>query len=122
MRLSLARPSPAPWLAPVRSAAVLTLVSLLASALACGGESATSPAGVTDVVVTGVPQTTVLVGDTVRLVATAVNASGGVVSNQRVTWRSSAPTIAAVSDGGRVIALGGGRATITATVGGHHLR
>jgi outer membrane protein assembly factor BamB len=69
------------------------------------------------VVVTGAPLTTTLVGDSVRLVATAVNATGGVVSNQSVTWRSSAPTVAAVGANGTVVALGAGQAIITASVG-----
>lgn len=69
--------------------------------------------------VTGAPSTTMLVGDSVRLVATAVNATGGIVSDQRVSWKSSAPTVAAVSNTGTVIALAAGKATITASAGGH---
>ena len=54
---------------------------LLAGGFACGGDSTGpgSPEAVASVVVTGAPTTALLVGDSVRLVATAVNATGGVV-------------------------------------------
>ncbi len=69
--------------------------------------------------VTGAPAGTLLVGDSVRLAATALNATGGVVSDQSVTWNSTDPTVAAVSSSGLVVALGAGTATITAASNGH---
>lgn len=110
---------------PVRSFRCFALrgtlaVLLLAAGFGCGGDS-TSPFSedaVESVVITGAPATTLLIGDSVRLIATAVNATGGVVSNQRITWTSSAPTVAAVRENGTVLALGAGSATITAAAGG----
>lgn len=94
---------------------------LLAGGFACGGDSTGpgTPDSVDSVVITGAPTTTMLVGDSVRLVATAVNATGGVVSNQRISWTSSAPIVAAVRENGMLLALGAGSATITATASGH---
>ena len=58
-----------------------------------------------------------MVGESVTLVATATNATGGVISGPPVTWKSSAPAVASVSSAGAVAALSSGRATITASVG-----
>jgi hypothetical protein len=60
-----------------------------------------------------------LVGDVASLIATAVNATGGIISNQNVSWTSSAPTVAAVTAGGQLRALGAGKSVISASVGGH---
>lgn len=99
-------------------AAVIALP--LVGLVACSGDAThPSESAVASVVITGAPATTLLVGDSVRLVATAVNATGSTVANQRVTWKSSEPTVAAVSASGMVIALGAGKATITGSVGSH---
>jgi hypothetical protein len=102
-------------------------IALFACLTACGGGSDSTGstggggdgASVASVVITGVPGTTMLVGDSVHLVATAVNASGGVVSNQTISWTSSAPTVAAVASNGVLRALGAGKSTITASAAGH---
>jgi uncharacterized protein YjdB len=73
---------------------------------------------IASVVITGVPVGVMVVGDSARLVATAVSATGGVVSNPSLTWASSDPTVAAVRTNGSVIALGAGRSIITATAVG----
>ena len=97
---------------------------LLAALAACsGGDDTTGTPGggnsaVATVVVTGAPSAFMLVGDSTRLVATPVNATGGVVSNQPVVWTSSAPAVAAVTASGTLIALGAGSAVITAATGG----
>ncbi|MFL5617444.1 MAG: Ig-like domain-containing protein [Gemmatimonadaceae bacterium] len=99
------------------------LAALLVS-WACGGSGGESTGVETTpeiaaVVVVGAPNTTVMVGESVTLVATATNATGGVVSGPTVSWTSSAPTVASVSSSGLVRALSSGRATITASVGTH---
>ena len=60
-----------------------------------------------------------LIGESATLVATATNASGGVVSGPNVTWKSSAPAVASVTSSGAVKALASGHAVITASVGSH---
>jgi outer membrane protein assembly factor BamB len=106
--------------AALRSRAILAAI-LVAGPVACGDASTGPDAGATvaSVVVAGVPASVLLVGDSVQLVATAVNATGGIVSDQQVTWGSSEPTIATVSTSGTVLALGSGTAVITASVHGH---
>jgi hypothetical protein len=88
------------------------------SFMSCGDELFTGPAGVASVVVTGVPVTPVIIGDSFQLVATAINATGGIVSNQAFIWRTSNAGVAAVSSNGRVRAIGAGPVTITASTGG----
>jgi len=98
--------------------------ALLIVASACGG-GASDSTGVTNtpdvaaVIVSGAPASTMLVGESATLTATATNATGGVISGPNVTWKSSAPAIASVTSAGVVKALTSGRATITASVGTH---
>jgi outer membrane protein assembly factor BamB len=87
------------------------------SFMSCGENTVIGPTGVESVVVTGVPLTPVIIGDSFQLVATAINATGGIVSNQTFTWRTSAPAVAAVTSGGMVRAIGAGPVTITASTG-----
>ena len=103
-----------------RSRLALTLVALSAAiGLACSDASGPGAhEDVASVVVTGVPQTLLLVGDSVRLVATAVNESGGAIPGPVITWKSSAPQVALVRPNGTVLAVGAGAATITASAGG----
>src|SRR5690242_13530394 len=68
-----------------RSRATFTLLAALLVASACGGgggdsTGVTSTPDVAQVVVTGAPATTMLIGESATLVATATNASGGVIS------------------------------------------
>ena len=60
---------------------------------------------------------TVLVGDSLRLAATAEDANGHVVAGSRFTWSSSNPSVATVDGSGLVRGFAGGTATITATSG-----
>ena len=60
---------------------------------------------------------TVLVGDSLRLAATAEDANGHVVAGSRFTWSSSDPSVATVDGSGLVRGFAGGTATITATSG-----
>ena len=88
------------------------------SLMSCGDGTVTGPSGVASVVVTGVPVTPVIIGDSFQLVATAINATGGIVSNQAFSWRTSAAGVAVVSTSGLVRAIGAGPVTITASTGG----
>src|SRR6266545_1700623 len=88
------------------------------SFMSCGDDQVTGPAGVASVVVTGVPVTPVIIGDSFQLVATAINATGGIVSNQAFIWRTSAAGVAVVSSSGLVRAIGAGPVTISASTGG----
>jgi hypothetical protein len=103
--------------------AAFTAMMILA-AWACsgsGGGDATGTGGDTEVatvIVSGAPAGPAMVGETINLVATATNASGGVISGPAVTWKSSVPAVASVSSSGVVKALSNGQTTITATVGG----
>lgn len=56
------------------------------------------------------------VGDATQVTASALDASGTVISGQSFSWTSSAPSIASVA-AGRVSALAAGTATITAAIG-----
>lgn len=88
------------------------------SFMSCGSDKTVSgPSGVASVVITGVPLTPVIIGDSFQLVATAINLTGGIVSNQSFTWRTSDPAVAAVSSRGMARAIGAGPVTITASVG-----
>lgn len=87
------------------------------SFMSCGGDQIIGPAGVASVVVTGVPVAPVIIGDSFQLVATAINSTGGIVSDQAFSWRTSDAGVAAVSSNGRVRAIGAGPVTITASTG-----
>lgn len=104
-----------------RSRRALVRFCVAASALSfmsCGDDQVTGPAGVASVVVTGAPVTPVIIGDSFQLVATAINATGGIVSNQTFVWRTSDAGVAVVSASGLVRAIAAGPVTITASTGG----
>lgn len=98
---------------------------LAAAALALGGCYDGDPADFREAVVAGrdkvtglvvtAPATIIEVGSGMQLNASAATAPGPVIDVAGdVTWRSSAPGVLAVDDGGRVTALSDGTATITA--------
>ena len=68
------------------------------------------------ITVTATPST-LTVGGTVRATATVYDALQLVVSGARVTWHSSDPSVATVSDGGLVTALHAGSTVISASIG-----
>lgn len=72
-----------------------------------------------DVSIVGAPESLSL-GASVYLTANYTLAGGVVLTNPQkaVTWTSSDPKVLYVAPGGRVVAVGGGTATITVTVGG----
>ena len=59
-----------------------------------------------------------LVGETVQLTATALNAEGEALPGRTATWTTDASSVATVSATGLVQAQGEGTATITATIDG----
>ena len=69
-------------------------------------------------VVVTTSQSTLTVGQTTTLVATAMDAAGQPVTGRPVTWTSSSPAVASVSGAGVVTALSVGSAVITATIDG----
>ena len=98
---------------------VLIITALLT---ACGGdggggdivEPPPQPAPVASVTVTAAV-TTVQVGQTVQLVATAYDAAGAALENRAFGWSPSDPTLAAVSTSGLVTAIAPGEVLIQAT-------
>ncbi len=60
---------------------------------------------------------TLLLGETVRLVAEVLDANGHSVEGARFTWSSSHPEVAPVDASGRVSGIGEGRALITLALG-----
>lgn len=72
-----------------------------------------------DVSISGAPETLPL-GASADLTANYTLAGGAVLTNSQkvVTWTSSDPKVLYVSLGGKVTAVGGGTATVTASVGG----
>jgi hypothetical protein len=83
---------------------------------ACGGDGS-GPEPVASVTVTS-PVTTLEVGMTTQLTATARNAAGDALTGREVNWSSSAESVATVSSTGLVTAVGTGTAQITATIDG----
>ncbi|MDE0072554.1 MAG: Ig-like domain-containing protein [Gammaproteobacteria bacterium] len=84
---------------------------------ASGSSAVTVAQEVSAVTVSPVADTLVAYGDTVRLVAVAVDANGHAVAGAEFTWASSDTAVAAVDAVGLVTATGNGSATITAAVG-----
>ena len=72
-----------------------------------------------DVSISGAPETLPL-GASADLTANYTLAGGAMLTNSQkvVTWTSSDPKVIYVSPGGKVTAVGGGTATVTASVGG----
>ena len=95
---------------------ILFITLLIAGVTSCGGDS-TSPSAAATVALGGAPISPLLVGNSIQLTATALNSTGGTISNQSVNWRTSDRAVAGVSVDGRVTGVGPGTATITAAVG-----
>ncbi|MGH7469767.1 MAG: Ig-like domain-containing protein [Longimicrobiales bacterium] len=88
---------------------------LLAVVASCGGDSS-GPGTIRSVDVSS-PFTTVIVGQSAQLTATARDANGSVVSGT-VSWSSSAPNVATVNSTGLVSAITAGQASIRASMSG----
>jgi len=63
------------------------------------------------------PASFVAVGDTLRLSATVIDGNGVPITNAVVQWSSSQPTVASVTESGRVVGLTAGSTTVTARYG-----
>lgn len=97
---------------------LLLLGSLILMTACGGGNSTTTPVAVASV---SLNETTATLNpqQSVRLVATTLDASGDVLSGRTVTWTSSALAVATVNTTGTVTAVALGTATITASSEGH---
>lgn len=100
-------------------------VLLLAVSMLTACDDALGPDDDTDAVASvliapaaGVDTGVLVVGDTVRLVATARSASGSVITGRAVTWHTSAAAVATVDAQGLVRAVGAGPVGIEARVDG----
>ncbi len=92
--------------------AALACLALLAAA-ACG--DSTGPARVASLDIGGAPSTPLRVGDVLNLSITMVDAGGSPLTGRGVSWRSTAPAVAGVTQTGQVAALSAGQAWIVAT-------
>lgn len=106
---------------PARIAPIQVLLS--AMLVACGGGDHAAPTtasvpvvseGVATVTIGGVPGS-VVVGNSVTLMATLKNSAGTVLSNRSVSWRSGDTTVVRVSAAGVATAVLPGPAAVTAT-------
>ena len=88
----------------------LVAAALLVVAAGCGGDSPTSPGNGATVVIDGPATVSVVVGDTLRLSATASEAGAA------VTWSVGNPSYASLKDG-VVVGLRPGSTLVTATAG-----
>ncbi len=97
----------------------LRVATLVAGACTFIGCLAVETAGPTLVPVASVPvspgSAVVVIGDVLHLTATPRDPAGKPLTGRPVTWTSSDPSVAIVSNSGVVTAVGEGSATITAT-------
>lgn len=83
-----------------------------------GSATVTVAQAVESVTVTPTALTFGTAGDTTRLEASATDPGGTPISDPRILWLSSDPTVASVDTAGLVTARGSGEATVTAAVRG----
>ncbi len=108
--------------ATVSAAGLVTAVgtgitTVTATAGAASGQATVTVTQSVGAVVVSPPAATVAPGDTLRLVAEAVDGNGHRVEGAEFAWSSSQVTVAMVDSAGLVRALVPGRATITARIG-----
>jgi glucose/arabinose dehydrogenase len=96
---------------------VLVVAAFVAGCQGDSGSNLQEPHPVTSVEVAA-PATTVQVGQTLQLTATARDAAGGVVEGRTVEWSTSDASLASVSPTGLVTGLAEGQAEIRATIEG----
>ena len=104
-----------------RSALLLALSPVLIPALlgGCGSDEASIEEPTPVAVVTiSAPTTSIRVGDTVQLTASARNADGNVLEDRDFMWTSGIGTVASVSPNGLVTGLVKGSSEIRATTEG----
>lgn len=91
---------------------------LMAIAAACGDGGSGPRHPVVERVIVSPATRTLVVGESVELGATPLDASGAVLAGRAVTWSSSDTLSATVTSAGLVHARGAGQATITASAEG----
>jgi uncharacterized protein YjdB len=115
-----AAPTARPW-APLAFAKAMIAALAAAALVACGDGGQTGPieppppAQVRTIRVTP-DAPTALVGTSVQLTATPLDAQGNVL-DRPVTWRSLTPAVATVDATGQALAIAAGEATLVATSG-----
>lgn len=85
---------------------------------ACGGGGSTAVVGPATTVLIGAPSSTVVVGGSLQLTASATDAGGNAVTGLTATWSSSNQAVATVTSSGLVSGIAAGSVTITATMSG----
>ena len=103
-----------------KSTELTVALACCVAAWSCGSDAAGPESGpqVASVTVTPAAATVGVLGDTLRLAASARNSQGGLVAGRTFTWSSSAPTVATVNASGLVTAVAEGSVSVTATTGG----
>ena len=80
-----------------------------------GGGPDPGDGSISYVVMSGIPNTMVHVGQTCTLTAVVYGQNGQPTSDQNVTWASSRPRVARIDDYGNLVALSEGTTTVTVT-------
>jgi plastocyanin len=83
---------------------------------ACSGDGGLDAPAINSVIITG--NQTIAVGEAVQLTATARDVNGLAVPNAKITYVSSSAAVVSVNSTGRIIGVGPGSASITASSGG----
>ena len=111
-----------PLTRPLPPFALVSLLVLAGGLLACGSDDGGGntgpppPATVASVNITA-PTTSIPIGQTVQLTATALDQNGNPVAGQSFQWSTGAATVASVSSTGLVSGIAEGQAPIQATTG-----
>jgi hypothetical protein len=102
-----------PWRQSSRCGTWILLLALAG----CGGDGSSGPPIPAEIVLGSTTFTLAAAGQSEQISVTVREADGDVIPNATVTWESSAPAVAAVSDASVLTAQGPGTATVTATAG-----
>ncbi len=101
------------------SLAMAALLAMPAAALVSGcSQSPTQSSPLVSRIDFNVSNPTLAVGDTLRIVASAYDESGTLLTNQTVSWASAHPTIATVDGTGLLTGVAAGNTTVYASAGG----
>jgi uncharacterized protein YjdB len=100
--------------APFHLAASAAAVCSLAAIACGGGGGATGPVPVASVEV-ALARSSMLEGETTNATATTKDANGSVLSGRPISWASSDPTVATVTQAGMVTALKAGATNVSAS-------
>ena len=103
------------------AAGAMSLVPLILTLAACSGDAGavTAPDGgsraMLDTILVEVPSTEIPVGKYLQLAASVIDEFGGAHTDIQVSWQSSDPTVATVSESGKVTGVAKGKVTINAS-------